>query len=136
MLQSSHAYASLSRPEPWGFCDRCGFRKLLCDMPPQYDWRGNVLSDTNLRVCRDTCYDQPQPNGQRPITFRPDPAPVINARPGYIATQILGTGGYDYIDDESNSAGIGDFIIGVTPIAGGDDLGWDGFKWDSGVRWE
>jgi hypothetical protein len=51
----------------------------------QYDWRGTKLQNLRFLVC-DSCYDQPQQNGQRVIILPADPVPIQNARPeNYVA---------------------------------------------------
>lgn len=81
--QSTRAYADMRRPQPWGFCDRCGFRYFHSDLRFQYDWRGNQMQ--NLRILVDhRCEDEPQPQ-LRPIIVGPDPYPVLDPRPGFQA---------------------------------------------------
>lgn len=50
------------------------------------DWRGNQLSNLRLLVCP-RCYDTPQENGNRPVILPPDPEPVKDPRPGFMAQQ-------------------------------------------------
>jgi hypothetical protein len=44
------------------------------------DWRGPRIQNLRILVCQ-TCYDQPQMNGQRTIILPPDPIPIMNPRP-------------------------------------------------------
>lgn len=83
--QSAHAYADLRRPQPWGCCDRCGFRYMRNKIDWQFDWRGNQMQ--NLRILVDhRCMDVPQPQ-LRPIIVGPDPYPVRDPRPGFASSQ-------------------------------------------------
>lgn len=82
---------NISRPEPIGYCDRCGFRTYLRDMPWQWDWRGNALQNLRIRVCTQTCQDVPQEQ-LRPVIIGPDPVAIRDPRPGWAATQMEGTG--------------------------------------------
>lgn len=83
---SPHAPVSVSRPEAWGICDRCGFRYLLRRLPWQFDWRGLQMQNLRIRVCP-VCLDVP--NDQlKPIIIGPDPVPVRDPRPGNYATQM------------------------------------------------
>lgn len=83
--QSSRAWADIRRPQPWGFCDRCGFRYMHSALRWQYDWRGTSLQ--NLRILVDhRCEDVPQPQ-LKAIIIGPDPYPVMNPRPGFQATE-------------------------------------------------
>lgn len=86
--QSSRAWADMRHPEPWGICDRCGFRYLRSVLRWQYDWRGNQLQNLRLLVCA-PCEDVPNEQ-QRPIIIGPDPVPVRDPRPDHYATQALG----------------------------------------------
>jgi hypothetical protein len=84
--QSSRAYADMRKPEPWGTCDRCGFRYMHKNLRWQFDWRGNQLQ--NLRILVDhRCEDVPQEQ-LRPIIIGPDPYPVQDPRPGWAASQM------------------------------------------------
>ena len=77
-------------PRAMAICDRCGFRFFHDNLSFQYDWRGNQLANLRLLVdCR--CYDEPQPNGRKPILVGPDPTPVRDPRPGWYATQMQGS---------------------------------------------
>lgn len=86
--QSTRAFTSVSKPEPWGICDRCGFRWLHRQLNWQFDWRGNQLANLRILVCR-SCTDVPF-ELNRPILVGPDPIPVRNPRPGWYATQMQG----------------------------------------------
>lgn len=84
--QSSLAYADLQRPRPWAICDRCGFRYFRDELVWQHDWRGPTEANLRILVCTRTCLDESQPQ-LRTILVGPDPIPVIDARPGFQATQ-------------------------------------------------
>lgn len=65
-------------PRALGICDRCGDLHNLEALQYQYEWRGTVLMNTQLRVC-DWCRDIP--NEQlRAIILPPDPLPVYDPR--------------------------------------------------------
>lgn len=74
------------RPQPPGICDRCGFKYPHAELAWQFDWRGNQLHNLRILVCP-PCYDEPQPNGRRPVILPPDPEPVKDPRPGFYAQQ-------------------------------------------------
>lgn len=76
-----------SAPEPFGHCDRCNFRYHHSELRWQYDWRGNALTNLRRLVCTRTCYDEPQPNGRRPVILPPDPLPIKDPRPGFYYQQ-------------------------------------------------
>lgn len=84
--QSSHAFADERASDPWFFCDRCGFRYPRSHAVWQFDFRGLQLQNLRILVCTDTCNDDPQPQ-LRPIIIGPDPVPIVDARPGFQATQ-------------------------------------------------
>ena len=84
-LQSRYAYADISRPDEWYFCDRCNFRKMKKEANFQFDWRGSKMANLRLLVCP-VCLDDPQPQ-LRTILIGPDPVPVKDARPGFQATE-------------------------------------------------
>jgi hypothetical protein len=96
IAHSPHAPVSARRPEPWGICDRCGFRWLLRRLPWQYDWRGMQMQNLRIRVCP-RCLDVP--NDQlRPLVIGPDPVPVRDPRPGNYATQMGFTPTFSIVD--------------------------------------
>lgn len=76
--QSGRAKTSARNPRTHAICDRCGFRYNLVDLAWQVEWRGPVLQNIRLLVCR-PCYDVPQEN-LRTIVLPADPEPVQNAR--------------------------------------------------------
>ena len=76
----------MEKPFPWAYCDRCGMRYLHQDLEYQFDFRGNKLANLRILVCRRTCIDVPQ-DQLRVVVIGPDPIPVVNARPGFQATQ-------------------------------------------------
>jgi len=59
-------------------CDRCGFIFNHVDLKFQYEWRGPVLQNIQLLVCK-SCLDIPQEQ-LRAITIPADPTPIMNAR--------------------------------------------------------
>lgn len=78
-------YGDTRRPEPIAYCDRCNHRWLHKELAWQFDWRGPKLANLRILVCP-TCYDQPY-EFNRPIVIGPDPVPVKDPRPGYLAQQ-------------------------------------------------
>lgn len=78
--QYGRAVSDPNRPRAHAICDRCGFRYNHDQLKWQYDWRGTKMQNLRWLVC-DTCYDQPQQNGQRTILIPADPVPIMNARP-------------------------------------------------------
>ena len=78
-------YADLRRPKPIGYCDRCNFRYYLDDLRWQFDWRGNALQNLRILVCK-PCEDKPF-ELNRPIIIGPDPYPLKDPRPGYLASE-------------------------------------------------
>lgn len=75
----SRAYASATRPEAWGQCDRCNRTYLHKNLTFQKKWQGIQLANLFILVCWD-CYDKPQEN-IRTLIIPPDPMPIMNARP-------------------------------------------------------
>ena len=75
---SGRAKTSARSPRAHAICDRCGFRYNHVDLRWQIEWRGPVLQNIRILVCR-TCYDIPQEN-VRAITLPTDPEPIMNAR--------------------------------------------------------
>jgi len=77
------AYASLqgrvsTKRGAAAICDRCGGVWNHRDLSWQVEWRGAVLQNIRLLVCK-SCYDTP--NEQlRAITLPADPVPIANAR--------------------------------------------------------
>lgn len=78
-------YGDQRRPEPIAYCDRCNGRWLHKDLAWQYDWRGPKLANLRILVCP-PCTDVPY-QFNRPIAIGPDPVPVKDPRPGYLAVQ-------------------------------------------------
>lgn len=72
------ARTSPSNPQAHAICDRCGFRYNHVDLHWQYDWRGAMLANLRILVCK-TCLDTPQQQ-QRSIVVPADPTPIMNAR--------------------------------------------------------
>lgn len=83
-------------PEAFAICDRCGFLWNHEELRFQYEWRGNMLSNTYVLVCKD-CYDVPF-ELNRPKYLPPDPVPIKNARPPQWSAQSEGTGPNDNND--------------------------------------
>jgi hypothetical protein len=59
-------------------CDRCNQIWLLQELQYQYEFRGDVLTNTRFRVCP-TCMDVPY-QGNRPVKLPPDPIPLLDPR--------------------------------------------------------
>ena len=76
--QAGRARTSPSNPQAHAICDRCGFRYNHADLMWQYDWRGAMLQNIKILVCK-PCYDTPQEQ-LRSIVVPADPTPIINAR--------------------------------------------------------
>ena len=80
------AYASLSgrartsarKPQAHAICDRCGARYNFVDLQWQNEWRGPIIQNIRVLVCK-TCLDIPQEQ-LRAIVLPTDPEPIINAR--------------------------------------------------------
>jgi hypothetical protein len=77
--QSGRARTSAKSPQAHAICDRCGFRYNHIDLKYQYEWRGPVLQNIQLLVCK-SCLDIPQEQ-LRSIAIPADPVPIMNARP-------------------------------------------------------
>lgn len=75
------AKVSSSNPMALAVCDRCGIWHNFVDLSWQFDWRGPMLQNLRLLVCR-RCKDIPQEQ-LRSIVLPPDPQPIINARPEF-----------------------------------------------------
>lgn len=75
----SRAYASATKPEAWGQCDRCNRTYLHKNLTFQKKWQGIQLANLFVLVCWE-CYDKPQEN-IRTLIIPPDPVPIMNARP-------------------------------------------------------
>ena len=105
------AYASLSgrartnarAPQAHAICDRCGFRYNWVDLQWQYEWRGPVIQNIRILVCK-PCLDVPQEN-VRSIVVPADPVPIINARP------------QDFVDAESDFRAVSLQVV-LDPITG------------------
>lgn len=76
---AGRARTSASNPQAHAICDRCGCRYNFVDLSWQNDWRGPVIQNLRILVCR-PCMDRPQEQ-QRAIVVPADPTPIINARP-------------------------------------------------------
>lgn len=82
----SRAYASATRPEAWGQCDRCNRTYLHKNLTFQKKWQGIQLANLFILVCWE-CYDKPQEN-IRTLIIPPDPVPIMNARPENYAFEV------------------------------------------------
>ena len=76
--QSGRARTSAKKPQAHAICDRCGFRYNFVDLQWQYDWRGPVIQNIRILVCK-PCLDRSQEQ-LRAIVLPADPEPIINAR--------------------------------------------------------
>ena len=91
--QVGRARTSTTNPQAHAICMRCGFRHNFVDLTWQYEWRGPLLQNTRVLVCRE-CLDVPQEN-VRSITLPADPESIIYAQPELYAqdsTDYFGTG--------------------------------------------
>ena len=76
--QSGRARTNAKNPRAHACCDRCGFRYNFVDLQWQHDYRGPVVANLRILVCR-PCLDEI--NAQlRAIVLPADPVPIINAR--------------------------------------------------------
>jgi hypothetical protein len=75
---SGRARTSAKKPQAHAICDRCGFRYNWVDLQWQYQWRGPVIQNIRILVCRH-CLDTPQEQ-LRAIVLPSDPNPIVNAR--------------------------------------------------------
>lgn len=82
MAHRPHGRAKVDAKNPRAFaiCDRCGLLYNHADLVWQWDWRGNVLANIRLLVCKLTCLDKPF-EGYRPLKLPADPVPIKNPRP-------------------------------------------------------
>lgn len=75
-----YAVVSVSDPEAFAQCDRCGFWYNRSELVWQTQWAGQQIFNTGVLVCHARCFDTP--NEQlRTIVLPPDPPPIVNARP-------------------------------------------------------
>ncbi|MDE2105630.1 MAG: hypothetical protein KGL39_50855 [Patescibacteria group bacterium] len=72
------ARISPSNPSAAGICDRCGAVYSHCDLEWQFDYRGPVLQNLRILVCR-RCLDTPQ-DQLRTIVLPADPMPIMQPR--------------------------------------------------------
>ena len=75
---SGRARTSSRKPQAHAICDRCGFRYNHVDLQWQMEWRGPVIQNIRVLVCRH-CLDTPQEQ-LRAIVLPADPTPIMNAR--------------------------------------------------------
>jgi hypothetical protein len=96
---SGRARTSARSPSAHAICQRCGFRYNRVDLAAQIDWRGPVLMNTQVYVCR-RCTDRPQEQ-LRAIVLPADPVPVYKPFPEYFEsyeTNTLYTTGENTVD--------------------------------------
>ena len=86
--KSGRARTSVSSPNAFAVCDRCGIWYNHTSLRWQYDWRGASLMNIRILVCK-TCYDTPQEQ-LRAIVVPADPVPIQNPRVEW------------FFDDETN----------------------------------
>ena len=86
--KSGRARTSVSSPNAFAVCDRCGIWYNHTSLRWQYDWRGASLMNIRILVCK-TCYDTPQEQ-LRAIIVPADPVPIQNPRVEW------------FFDDETN----------------------------------
>ena len=97
--KAGRARTSSTSPQAHAICDRCGFRYNRVSLNWQYDWRGNVLMNTNSLVCNQ-CTDEPQQQ-LRAIVLPPDPTPIDQPRiQDFVAASAStrGTSGQNSVD--------------------------------------
>jgi hypothetical protein len=75
---SGRARTSAKKPQAHAICDRCGARYNFVDLQWQYDFRGPIVQNLRILVCKH-CLDIPQEQ-LRAIVLPVDPEPIINAR--------------------------------------------------------
>jgi len=75
---SGRARTSAKKPQAHAICDRCGFRRNFVDLQWQNEWRGPVIQNIRVLVCK-PCLDIPQEQ-LRAIILPSDPETIINAR--------------------------------------------------------
>ncbi len=76
--RSGRARTSAKKPSAFAVCDRCGIWYNFIDLQWQYDWRGPVVQNIRLLVCK-RCLDIPQEQ-LRAVVLPADPVPIMNAR--------------------------------------------------------
>lgn len=86
--KSGRARTSVSSPNAFAVCDRCGIWYNHTNLRWQFDWRGASLMNIRILVCK-TCYDTPQEQ-LRAIVVPADPVPIQNPRVEW------------FFDDETN----------------------------------
>lgn len=77
--KSGRARTNIHALSSFAVCDRCGQWYNIQDLVFQHDWRGTVLQNLRILVCKQTCLDVPQEQ-LRAIIVPADPLPTINAR--------------------------------------------------------
>jgi hypothetical protein len=75
---AGRARTSAKKPQAHAICDRCGFRYNFVDLSWQFDYRGPVIANIRILVCR-KCKDEAQ-SQLRAIVLPADPEPIPNAR--------------------------------------------------------
>lgn len=97
--RAGRARTSVSNPQAFAVCDRCGIWYNHVNLRPQVAWQGATLQNIQLLVCT-LCYDTPQEN-VRSIVLPADPTPIRNPREEYFVaaeTNWRTTSGQDTID--------------------------------------
>lgn len=77
--KAGRARVSPSSPVSQAVCDRCGMWYSITDLVWQHDYRGPVLQNLRILVCKQTCLDVPQ-SQLKSIVLPADPVPTLNAR--------------------------------------------------------
>jgi hypothetical protein len=108
--RSGRARTSVSSPNAFAVCDRCGIWYNHSALRWQFDWRGASLMNIRILVCN-TCYDAPQQQ-LRAIVVPADPVPIQNPRIEWLVdseTNVRYTSGQNTVD----------YFTGI-PVPGGD----------------
>lgn len=91
-----HVRVNSRSPLAAGICDRCSQAYNHADLRFQFDFRGELLMNTRILVCR-SCYDKPQEQLRARI-LTPDPVPIYNARPEpFAVVNAISYDGTDYL---------------------------------------
>lgn len=85
--QTGRASVSERAPSAFGTCQRCGFLYNRRDLTWQYQWQGLQLQNIRVLVCRQTCYDTPQPQ-LKTIIIPPDPIPIQFPSPEFYDAEV------------------------------------------------
>ena len=121
--KSGRARTSVTNPDAFAVCDRCGCWENHSKLNWQYQWAGNDTVNLRLLVCS-RCYDRPQEQ-LRSLVLPPDPIPTRDPR----------LEPFQYDANAGNIAGQGT----NNPAGGQDVTNWDqpGATWDTpGNMWD